>query len=159
MRGKSKYKKRIIEPDEKFGSTTVAKFINYVMKCGKKTVAKKIVYNSLETAAKQSKKEPLDVFNQAISSISPAVEVRGRRIGGANYQIPIEVKEPRRTALAMRWLIIAAKARGEKNMSEKLSAEYLEAIAGTGAAMKKKIDTHKMAEANRAFAHFAKIRQ
>jgi len=158
MRGKSKYKKKVIEPDEKFGSTTVAKFINYIMQRGKKTVAKRIVYDSLEIASKQSRKEPLDIFNQALSAVSPAVEVRGRRIGGANYQIPIEVKEPRRTALAMRWMITAAKSRGGRNMSEKLAAEYLEAIAGTGAAMKKKIDTHKMAEANRAFAHFARIR-
>jgi small subunit ribosomal protein S7 len=158
MRGISKYKKRVIEPDERYGSTTVAKFINKVMQCGKKSVAEGIVYNSLEKAAKELKKEPLEVFNGAISAVAPAVEVRSRRIGGANYQIPMDVKEPRRTALAMRWLIEGAASRKGAKMADRLSAEYKDAIAGVGYAMKKKTDTHKMAEANRAFAHFAKIR-
>lgn len=158
MRGLSKYKKRVIEGDVRFGSTTVAKFINKVMLNGKKSVAQKIVYDSLEKAATQIKKEPLEVFNEAIMAIAPSVEVRSRRIGGANYQIPMEVKEPRRTALAMRWLIEAAKARRGAKMSDKLSQEYKEAIEGVGAAVKKKTDTHKMAEANRAFAHFARIK-
>lgn len=158
MRGKSKYKKKIIEPDAKYGSTSVAKFINYIMLSGKKTVAERIVYEALDTASRTLKKEPLDVFNSAILSVAPSVEVRGRRIGGSNYQIPIEVREPRRSALAMRWLIIGAKARKGEQMSKRLSKEFIDAIAGTGQAFKKKQDTHKMAEANRAFAHFAKIR-
>jgi len=158
VRGKSKFKKKIISPDEKFGSTTVAKFINKVMQQGKKSIARQIVYSSLDMASKDLKKEPLEVFNDAVLAVAPSVEVRSRRIGGANYQIPMEVREPRRTALAMRWLIDAAKARKGAKMAEKLSLEFKDAIAGAGLAVKKKTDTHKMAEANRAFAHFAKIR-
>ena len=158
MRGQSKYKKRVIEPDDKFQSTAVSKFINYVMQRGKKSIAEKIVYQSLEEASKKLKKEPLEVFNSVISSVTPSVEVRSRRIGGANYQIPIEVKEPRRTSLAMRWIIEAAKARKGMPMAKRLALEYEDVISGTGLAIKKKIDTHKMAEANRAFAHFARIK-
>jgi small subunit ribosomal protein S7 len=158
MRGLSKYKKKILEPDEKYGSTTVAKFINYVMRKGKKGAAIKIVYSSLEAAAKELKKEPLDVFNAVITAVSPTIEVRSRRIGGANYQIPMEVKEPRKTSLAMRWIIQAAKSRQGAPMAEKLSREFVDAIGGTGAAIKKRTDTLKMAEANRAFAHFAKLK-
>lgn len=158
MRGVSKYKKKIIEPDERYGSTTVAKFINYVMRSGKKSVAKKIVYDSLEISSKQVKKEPLDIFNAVISSVAPTLEVRSRRIGGANYQIPMEVKEPRRTSLAMRWIIQAAEGKGGKPMADRLAGEYVDILSGTGSAMKKKTDTLKMAEANRAFAHFAKIK-
>jgi small subunit ribosomal protein S7 len=158
MRGRSKYKKRTVQPDEKFGSTTLAKFINLVMKRGKKEVARKIVYNSLDLAAKQLKKEPLEVFNAAINAVAPSVEVRSKRIGGASYQIPVEVKEPRRTSLAMRWIIEAAKERSGAPMEVRLSLEYIDAISNTGRAIKKKTDVHKMAEANRAFAHFAKMR-
>ena len=158
MRGKSKYKRRIILPDQKYSSSTVAKFINYVMQEGKKTIAKKIVYQSMEIAGKKIKRSPLDVLSAALMSVAPSVEVRGRRIGGANYQIPIEVKEPRRSALAMRWIIQAAKNRKGEPMAERLAKEYADAIANTGQAFKKKTDTHRMAEANRAFAHFAKIR-
>lgn len=158
MRGQSKYKKRVIEPDDKFQSTAVSKFINYVMQRGKKSIAEKIVYQSLEEASKKLKKEPLEVFNSVISHVAPSVEVRSRRIGGANYQIPIEVKEPRRTSLAMRWVIEAAKARRGMPMAKRLALEYEDIISGTGLAIKKKIDTHKMAEANRAFAHFARIK-
>jgi small subunit ribosomal protein S7 len=158
MRGNSKFKKIIIDPDKKFGSTVLAKFINHIMQDGKKSIAQKIVYDSLDLASKELKKEQMDIFNGVISAIAPAVEVRGRRIGGANYQIPIEVREPRRTALAMRWVIDAAKARKGEPMAIKLSKEYIDALNSTGMAFKKKIDTHKMAEANRAFAHFAKIR-
>jgi len=158
MRGISKYKKKIIEPDEKYGSTTVAKFINYVMSSGKKSVAKRIVYESLEISSKEVKKEPLDIFNAVLTAVTPTLEVRSRRIGGANYQIPMEVKEPRRTSLAMRWIIQAAQSRSGKPMAQRLAGEYVDILSGTGAAMKKKIDTHKMAEANRAFAHFAKIK-
>lgn len=158
MRGVSKYKRSVIEPDEKYGSTTIAKFTNYVMREGKKSVAQKIVYDSLDIASKQLKKEPLDVFNAVLSAVSPTLEVRSRRIGGANYQIPMEVKEPRRTSLAMRWIISSALARSGKPMAQRLAGEYVDVINGTGGALKKKIDTHKMAEANRAFAHFAKIK-
>jgi small subunit ribosomal protein S7 len=158
MRGRSKYKKKIIQPDSKFGSTTLAKFINLVMERGKKEVARKIVYDSLDLAAEKLKKEPLEVFNAAINSVAPAVEVRSKRIGGASYQIPVEVKEPRRTALAMRWIIEAAKAKSGAPMKVRLSSEYIDAISNTGAAIKKRTDVHKMAEANRAFAHFAKMR-
>ena len=158
MRGQSKYKKKIIKPDVKFGSTAVAKFINYLMEGGKKSTAQKILYTSLDEASGVLKKEPLDVFNRVISQVSPNVEVRSKRIGGANYQIPVDVKEPRRTALAMRWIIDAAKSKKGKPMSSRLAEVYKESIEGTGAAIKKRSDVQKMAEANKAFAHFARSR-
>jgi small subunit ribosomal protein S7 len=158
MRGTPKYKKMIILPDAKFNSTTVAKFINRIMDSGKKSIAQSIVYDALEMAAKEMKRDELDIFNMALNNVAPSVEVRGRRIGGANYQIPVEVREPRRTALAMRWVIAAAKDRKGEAMAKKLSRELVDALNNTGAAVKKKIDTHKMAEANKAFAHFAKVR-
>ncbi len=158
MRGRSKYQKQTILPDSVYNSTTVTKFINHIMTDGKKETAQGIVYDALEIASKQLKREPLDVFNLALNSVAPSVEVRGRRIGGANYQIPMDVREPRRTALAMRWIINAARDRKGAQMSKKLAAEFVDSINSTGAAFKKKIDTHKMAEANKAFAHFAKIR-
>lgn len=158
MRGISKYKKHLLVPDAKFGSTTLTKFINYIMERGKKTIAEEIVYASLDEASKKLKKEPIDIFNAVLGAIAPAVEVRSRRIGGANYQVPVEVKEPRRTSLAMRWVIEAAKKRKGMPMHQRLALEYQDILSGTGAAIKKKEDTHKMAEANRAFAHFAKMR-
>lgn len=158
MRGNNYYKKRLIAPDERFGSTSVSKFINYIMERGKKSIAKKLVYDSLDEAAKVLKKEPLDVFNAVLSAIAPSVEVRSRRIGGANYQVPIEVREPRRTALAMRWIIAAAKSKKGMPMHMRLATEFHDILSGTGAAIKKREDTHRMAEANRAFAHFAKMR-
>jgi len=158
MRGVSKYKKRLIKPDEKFSSTTISKFINYIMERGKKSVAQKIVYSSLEEASLKLKKEPLDIFNGVISAVAPQVEVKSRRIGGANYQVPIEVKEPRRTTLAMRWIIEAAKSKKGMPMHQRLALEYQDALSGVGVAIKKREDTHRMAEANRAFAHFAKMR-
>lgn len=158
MRGRNYYKKRLIDPDIKFGSTSVAKFINYIMQRGKKSVAEQIVYDSLEEASLKLKKEPLEIFNSAISTIAPSVEVRSKRIGGANYQVPVEVREPRRTALAMRWIIDAAKSKKGMPMHQRLALEYQDILNGTGAAIKKREDTHKMAEANRAFAHFAKMR-
>jgi len=157
MRGASKYKKHIIEPDERYGSTAVAKFINYIMERGKKTTATKIVYDSLDVASKELKKEPLEIFTAVISAVAPAVEVKSKRIGGANYQIPVDVKEPRRTALSMRWIINAAKSKKGMPMHKRLATEYKDILTGTGAAIKKREDTHKMAEANRAFAHFAKM--
>ena len=158
MRGTSKYKKKLVQPDKKYGSTSVSKFINYIMERGKKTIAEEIVYSSLEEASKKLKKEPIEIFTSVISAVAPQVEVRSRRIGGANYQVPIEVKEPRRTALAMRWIIGAAKSKKGMPMHQRLALEYQDIMSGTGSAMKKKEDTHKMAEANRAFAHFAKMR-
>jgi len=158
MRGQVAHTKRVLEPDLKFGSTTVTKFINYVMRQGKKSVAQKIVYDSLDIASKELKKEPLEVFNYVLSAVAPAVEVRSRRIGGANSKIPMEVKEPRRTALAMRWIIEAAKGRHGMGMAKRLAKEYADIFAQTGSALKKRTDTHKMAEANKAFAHFARIR-
>ncbi len=158
MRGTPKYKKSIILPDAKFNSTTIAKFTNRIMESGKKSIAQSIVYDALEIAAKETKRDQLDVFNMAINNVAPSVEVRGRRIGGANYQIPVEVREPRRTALAMRWIIAAAQERKGEAMAKKLSRELVDALNNTGAAVKKKIDTHKMAEANKAFAHFARVR-
>jgi small subunit ribosomal protein S7 len=158
MRGTPKYKKTIILPDSKFNSTTITKFTNRIMESGKKSIAQTIVYDALEIAAKETKRDQLDVFNMAINNVAPSVEVRGRRIGGANYQIPVEVREPRRTALAMRWIIAAAKERKGEAMAKKLSRELVDALNNTGAAVKKKIDTHKMAEANKAFAHFARVR-
>jgi len=158
MRGKSKFKVRRVEPDSKFQSTTISKFINYVMDCGKKSIAQRIVYESLDLASKESKLEPLDLFNKLVQNVAPNVEVKSRRIGGANYQVPMEVKEPRRTALALRWVILGAKSKRGTNMAKRLSQEYLEALNNTGFAVKKKVDTHKMAEANRAFAHFARMK-
>jgi len=158
MRGKSKFKRSQIKPDSKYDSVVLARFINYIMERGKKSVAEKIVYGALSRAAEKLKKEPLEVFELSINAVAPSVEVRSRRIGGANYQIPTEVREPRRTALAMRWLKDAAKSRRGIPMDERLSQEFVDAISGNGAAIKKKNDTHRMAEANRAFAHFARIR-
>jgi len=156
MRGRSKYKKRSLIPDKKYNSTTVEKFINYIMKRGKKLTARKIVYDSLDLASKKLKKEQLDIFNKAISQVAPNVEVRSKRIGGANYQIPVDVKEPRRTSLAMRWIIESAHQKSGKPMSQKLAEVYQESIEGTGAAIKKRTDVQRMAEANKAFAHFAR---
>ncbi|MDH4358592.1 MAG: 30S ribosomal protein S7 [Candidatus Berkelbacteria bacterium] len=158
MRGKSGYKRKTIEPDKRFVSSALAKFINYVMERGKKSVAEKIVYSSLDEASAKLKKEPLDIFNQVIIAVAPSVEVRSRRIGGANYQIPMEVKEPRRTALAMRWIIEGAKSKKGLPMAKKLAEEYCEILSGASYSLKKRADTHKMAEANRAFAHFARLR-
>lgn len=158
MRGRSKYKKIVIEPDKKYSSTTIAKFINYIMERGKKSVAERVVYDSLDIASKKSKKEPVDVFNEAINAVAPIMEVRSKRIGGANYQIPVAVKEPRRTSLAMRWIIESAKSKKGKPMSQRLAETFNESIEGTGSAIKKRTDVQKMAEANRAFAHFGRAR-
>ena len=145
---------REILPDPKFGSLVIAKFINHIMIEGKKTVAEKIVYGALEKAAKQAKISAQEVFERVLDKIKPTVEVRSRRVGGATYQIPVEVRAARQFALAMRWLIGAAKKRSEKGMAAKLTAEMLDALSGRGEAVKKGIDTKKMADANQAFAHF-----
>jgi small subunit ribosomal protein S7 len=155
MRRKKKVK-RIINPDPKYDNTLVAKFINQLMKKGKKSVAQRVLYRSFEISAEKNKdKDPLEIFDQAIKNVSPLVEVKSRRIGGAHYQVPREVHGERRTTLAIRWLLQAARSRKGKPMAEKLAAEFLDASRNTGVAVKKKEDTHRMAEANKAFAHFA----
>jgi small subunit ribosomal protein S7 len=146
--------KREILPDPKFGSVELAKFMNVVMLDGKKAVAERIVYGALAQVLTKTGKEPIEIFSLAINNIKPIVEVKSRRVGGANYQVPVEVRPVRRLALAMRWLREAAKKRGEKSMDLRLAGELIDASEGRGAAMKKREDTHKMAEANKAFSHF-----
>lgn len=155
MRGKKKIPERKIDPDPKYGRVIIAKFINYIMRRGKKTVAQKIVYQAFDIIKERTKKDPLEVFDSAIRNVSPEVEVRSRRIGGANYQIPVYTNEKRRLSLAFRWIIQAAKAKKGKAMAEKLAEELIEASENQGAAVKKKEEVYKMAQANRAFAHFA----
>ncbi|MFW8567309.1 30S ribosomal protein S7 [Orrella sp. 11846] len=146
--------KREILPDPKYGSVELAKFMNVVMLSGKKAVAERIVYGAFKEIESKSGKDPIEVFETAINNIKPMVEVKSRRVGGANYQVPVEVRPVRRLALAMRWLREAAKRRSEKSMELRLAGELLDASEGRGSAMKKREDTHKMAEANKAFSHF-----
>ncbi|MYI01229.1 MAG: 30S ribosomal protein S7 [Gammaproteobacteria bacterium] len=145
---------REVLPDPKFGSKTLAKFMNHVMVDGKKSVAEKIVYGALDVVAEKSGGEPLEVFENALSAIAPMVEVKSRRVGGATYQVPVEVRAERRSALAMRWLVEYSRSRGEKSMALRLAGEILEAADGRGAAVRKREDVHRMAEANRAFSHY-----
>ena len=146
--------KREINPDPKFGDLDLSKFMNCLMYEGKKSVAETIVYGALETVKQKTKKDPIVVFHEAMDNVAPSVEVRSRRVGGATYQVPVEVRPDRRKALATRWLIQAARARSEKTMSDRLSGEILDASNNRGTAVKKREDTHKMAEANRAFSHY-----
>lgn len=146
--------KRTILPDPKFSNGKVAKFINVVMKEGKKSVAERIVYGALDEVAKKGKGDALEMFSQAMDNVSPLVEVKSRRVGGATYQVPVEVRPERRMALAMRWLVDAARGRGEKSFGLRLAAEIVDAYEKRGAAVRKREDTHRMAEANRAFAHY-----
>jgi small subunit ribosomal protein S7 len=146
--------KREILPDPKYGNVDVAKFVNVLMTRGKKSVAERIIYGAFDTIKTRSGKDPLEVFGQAIANVRPMVEVKSRRVGGANYQVPVEVRPVRRMALAMRWLREAAKKRSEKSMPLRLAGELLEAAEGRGGAMKKREEVHRMAEANKAFAHF-----
>src|SRR5687768_12490654 len=146
--------KREILPDPKFSSSDLTKFVNVIMLDGKKAVAERIVYGALDQISTKSGKNALEVFTQALSNVKPMVEVKSRRVGGANYQVPVEVRPVRRMALAMRWLREAAKKRGEKSMPLRLAGEVLEATEGRGGAMKKREEVHRMAEANKAFAHF-----
>ena len=146
--------KREILPDPKFANVDVAKFVNVLMTRGKKSVAERIVYGALEQIGKKTGKDPLEVFNQALSNVRPMVEVKSRRVGGANYQVPVEVRSVRRNALAMRWLRDAARKRAEKSMDARLASELAEAAEGRGGAMKKREEVHRMAEANKAFAHY-----
>ena len=155
MRGKQAPKRKI-KPDFKYNSLVVAKFINYIMRRGKKTAAQKVVYGCFDIISEKTKKDPQEIFDNAMKNIMPSLEVIGKRIGGANYQIPVPVRGDRRYTLGMRWLIAAAKSRKGKPMSERLASEIMEAANGEGAAVKKRNDVHKMAESNRAFAHFAR---
>jgi small subunit ribosomal protein S7 len=146
--------KRIILPDPKFGSLQIAKFVNMIMKGGKKSTAESIMYNALERITDKSEGEATEVMEQALENVKPMVEVKSRRVGGATYQVPVEVRPDRRIALAMRWIIEAARKRGEKSMQLKLAGELMDASENRGSAVKKREDTHRMAEANKAFAHF-----
>ena len=146
--------KREILPDPKFGSVDLSKFMNVVMESGKKAVAERIIYGALDQVEKKIGKDPLEVFMVALNNVKPMVEVKSRRVGGANYQVPVEVRPVRRVALAMRWLKESARKRGEKSMAQRLANELLEAVEGRGGAMKKRDEVHRMAEANKAFSHF-----
>ena len=146
--------KREILPDPKFGDIIVTKFMNSVMRDGKKSVAESIVYDAFEDIERKAKADPLNVFHQALENVMPAVEVRSRRVGGATYQVPVEVRSERKQALAIRWLISAARNRNERTMTDRLSGELLDAFNNRGTAVKKREDTHRMAEANRAFSHY-----
>jgi small subunit ribosomal protein S7 len=151
---KRRAEKRYIKPDPKFNDVTVSKFTNVLMNDGKKSAARKIIYSAFDIIEEKTKKPGLEIFKQALSNIQPIIEVRSRRVGGATYQVPSEVRPERRTALAMRWIKIFSSKRGDKTMSQKLAQELIAASNNEGSAVKKKEDTHKMAEANKAFAHF-----
>ncbi len=146
--------KREILPDPKFGNVTLAKFMNHVMTSGKKSLAERIVYGALDLIEERMKRDPVGVFEEALANVAPMVEVKSRRVGGATYQVPVEVRASRQQALAMRWLVDYARARGEKSMPQRLAGELIDACQGRGAAVKKREDTHRMAEANKAFSHY-----
>jgi len=149
------YKKHLIAPDPVYNNQVVAKFINQVMRRGKKIAARKVVYGAFDIIKEKTKKDPIEIFEQALKNASPLLEVKSKRVGGATYQVPVEVKGERKLALAFRWIIGSAKTKKGKPMAQKLAQELQDAANNTGSAVKKKIDTHRMAEANRAFAHFA----
>lgn len=151
---KRRAEKRYIKPDPKYNDLVLAKFINTIMYDGKKSVARSVVYDSFDIIEERTKKTPLEVFTKAVNNVQPFVEVRSRRVGGATYQVPMEVRPERRLALAFRWLKTYARGRNDKSMASKLAAELIAASNGEGSSIKKKDDTHKMAEANKAFAHF-----
>ena len=154
MSRRSRPIKRTILPDARYKSEVVQLFINRMMRCGKKSTATRVMYDSLDLVADRAKREAIEVFDQALKNVAPQIEVKPRRVGGATYQVPVEVEPDRRMSLAMRWILAAARARGGKSMAEKLAGELLDAANNTGTAIKKKEETHKMAEANRAFAHY-----
>jgi small subunit ribosomal protein S7 len=154
MSRKNQAPKKIFYPDAKYESVILAKFINFVMYDGKKSIAEKIIYNTLEKIKEKTKEDPLKIFNDAINNIRPNLEVRSRRVGGATYQVPVEVKVKRSQTLALRWLLAATRKRKNKTMAEKLFNEILDASQNKGSAIKKREETHKMAESNKAFAHF-----
>lgn len=155
MRGKQATR-RIIQPDHKFGNVTVARLVNYVMEDGKKSIAERIVYDCFEIIGAETKESPIDVFDNALKNVTPSVEVKSKRVGGANYQVPMPVRGDRRVALAFRWILAAARSKKGKPMSEKLAEELMLAAKGEGEAVRKKNDVQRMAEANRAFAHLAR---
>jgi small subunit ribosomal protein S7 len=146
--------KREVLPDPKYGNVTLAKFMNHVMISGKKSIAESIIYGAMELVKTKMNRDPLEVFNEALENIAPLVEVKSRRVGGATYQVPVEVRASRRTALAMRWLVDYSRKRGEKSMPQRLAGELMDAAQGKGAAVKKREDVHRMAEANKAFSHY-----
>jgi small subunit ribosomal protein S7 len=154
MSRRHRAERREILPDPKFGNVVVTKFMNSIMHAGKKSVAEHIVYGAFDLIEGRTKTNPLSVFQQALDNVMPSIEVRSRRVGGATYQVPVEVRSDRRQALGIRWLISAARDRNEKTMTERLSAELLDASNSRGSAVKKREDTHRMAEANRAFSHY-----
>jgi small subunit ribosomal protein S7 len=154
MSRKGQARVRDVVPDPKFHDRTLTKFVNVVMERGKKATAERILYQALDLVAERSKEDGLAMFKRALDNVRPAVEVRSRRVGGANYQVPVEVRPLRRSSLAMRWLVTAARARAEKSMTERLANEILDGANNRGGAVKKREDTHRMAEANRAFAHY-----
>ncbi len=154
MSRRSEAPKRVHLPDPKFGSVQLSKFINTVMKDGKKSVAERIIYGALDTIAEKKGGDGVEVMEKALDNVRPMVEVKSRRVGGATYQVPVEVRSVRQNALAMRWLVDAARRRGEKSMAQKLAGELMDASENRGAAVKKREDTHRMAEANKAFSHY-----
>ena len=154
MSRRSRAVKRQVPPDPRFDSQTVSKFINNLMECGKKSTAESIFYTAMESIKERTNEDPLKVFRNAVDNVKPALEVKSRRVGGSNYQVPVEVRPDRRSALAMRWIIGFTRARSERTMAERLAAELILASKGEGNTIKKKEDTHRMAEANRAFAHY-----
>jgi len=154
MSRRHRAEKREVLPDPKFGDIVLTKFMNAIMLDGKKSVAERIVYGALDIVEDKAKSEPIRIFHDALENIKPSVEVRSRRVGGATYQVPVEVRHERKQALAVRWLVTASRSRNENTMRERLAAELMDAANGRGSAVKKREDTHKMAEANRAFAHY-----
>ncbi len=154
MSRRHRAEKRVVNPDPKFSEVVITKFMNAVMNQGKKSVAETIVYGAFDRMESKAKSDPVQLFHQALDNVMPAVEVRSRRVGGATYQVPVEVRPERRQALAIRWIISAARARNENTMVDRLSGELLDAANNRGTAVKKREDTHKMAEANRAFSHY-----
>ena len=154
MSRRHRAEKREILPDPKFGDRDLTKFMNYIMIDGKKSAAEAIIYGALDIIEEKVKREPVRVFHEAMDNVAPEIEVRSRRVGGATYQVPVEVRPERREALAIRWLINASRARNENTMEERLSGELMDAVNGRGAAVKKREDTHKMADANKAFSHY-----
>jgi len=154
MSRRHRAEKRQVHPDPKFGDKTVSKFMNYVMIDGKKSAAEKIVYGAFDRIEQKMRRQPVDLFKEALDNVTPSIEVRSRRVGGATYQVPVEVRPDRKLALAMRWIIAAARSRNETTMVDKLSNELMDAAQNRGAAVKKREDTNRMAEANRAFSHY-----
>jgi small subunit ribosomal protein S7 len=156
MPRRAKFARRKVSPDPHYNSELVQQFINKVMKCGKRSLAESIVYRAMDIAAQRLKREPLDIFEQALRNVSPSIEVKPRRVGGATYQVPIEVKSDRRISLAIRWILLSARNRSGRPMYERLATEFVDAYNNTGATIKRKEDVHKMAESNRAFAHYGR---